>query len=147
MRYIGFDREDAAEMWARKKLGLVNPPEFFRAMSAVDADGQFVCVVVLTNFSMYNIDVNIAMETKKMRPKETVNMFNAVFTFIFEQLNMRRATGLTGGNKVKARKAIEQFGFKQEGVMRKALKDGEDLVVYGILADEYKNHNWYRPCL
>jgi hypothetical protein len=50
MKYIGFELEDEAEEWARERLGLENPPEFFRAFSAVNNQGEFVCVVIMTNY-------------------------------------------------------------------------------------------------
>lgn len=62
MRFIGFEREDEAEAWARKKLEVEEAPSFFRAMSAVDDEGEFACVVVLTNFSSRNIDLNIVID-------------------------------------------------------------------------------------
>ena len=45
MRFIGFEREDAAEAWARAKLELENAPEFFRTMAAVDENDKFVFTV------------------------------------------------------------------------------------------------------
>ena len=143
MRCVGFEREEAAEEWARNKLKLEEKPEFFRAMAAVDKDENFVCVVVFTNFTSRNVDVNIAMETKKMRPKGTIIMFNDVFSFVFDKLHIKRVTGLTAGKNAKARNIIEHFGFKLEGIMREALPN-DDLHVYGFLADEYNNHAWRR---
>jgi hypothetical protein len=144
MKYIGFEREDEAEVWVRERLDLAQRPSFFRAMSAVGADDQFVMAVVLTNFSTYNVDINIAMESGKITPKELKVMFNDVFGFLFEKLHMRRATGLTNESNLKARKSIEQFGFTLEGVMREAAPDGTDLMIYGFLAEEYRNHAWRR---
>lgn len=144
MRFVGFVREEEAEQWARKKLGLEHAPEFFRAMSAVDAAGEFMCVVVMTNFSSTNVDINIAMDGKKMRPKATIEMFNEVFSFLFDRLHVKRATGLTSSDNKSAQRIIEHFGFKLEGVMRKAAACGHDLMVYGFLAEEYHNHAWRR---
>ena len=144
MRFIRFEREDEAEEWARKKLELSRAPEFFRCLSAVDRDNNFVCVVVLTNFSSRGVDMNIALEGKKMTPKSTVEMFNYIFGFLFEELFIVRATGLTGWDNTKAKKIIQHFGFRLEGVMRKALPEDRDLAVYGFLAEDYRQHNWYR---
>lgn len=144
MRCIGFEREDEAELWARQKLGLNAGSEFFRAISSVDEENNFVCVVVLTNFSLIGVDVNIAIDGPKMTPSATVEMFNFVFGFLFKTLKMKRATGLTSSRNSKAKKIIEHFGFTLEGVMRSALKDDENLMVYGFLAEEYYQHNWYR---
>ena len=142
MRFVGFEGEENAEQWARQKLGLDSEPSFFRAMSAVDNEGEYVCVVVFTGFSSINIDINIAMNGKKLTPKGTIQMFNEVFSFCFEQLGVQRVTGLTGMSNEKAKNIIEHFGFKLEGVMRKAMPHGEDMVVYGFIADDFNNHAW-----
>lgn len=143
MKYIGFDREDEAEKWAREKLDLHIVPGFFRAVAAVDKNDQFMCVVVMTNFSSLNVDLTIAMDGKKMRPKETVKMFNEIFQFLFQKLRVARVTGLIRGRNYDGKRIAEHFGFKLEGVMRKSFGD-DDLHVYGFLAEEYHVHSWYR---
>ena len=144
MTYIGFQREDEAEVWARARLQAGDPPAFFRARSSVDETGEFAFVVVLTNFSSINVDMNIAMEKGKITPKALIVMFNEVFSFLFEKLHLKRATGLTSKSNSKARNAIEKFGFKLEGVLRNAAPRNDDLIVYGFLAEEYHKHAWRR---
>lgn len=143
MKFIGFEREEEAEAWAREKLELEQEPSFFRAMSAVDDAGEFVCAVVLTNFTSRNIDLSIAIDSKKVTPKGTVEMFNGVFGFVFDKLRVARVTGLLRGKNKRAKKLNEHFGFKLEGVMRKAFAD-DDLHIYGFLAEDYHSHVWYR---
>lgn len=143
MRYIGFDREEEAEKWAREKLNLPEPPEFFRAAAAVDEAGEFVCVVVMTNFTPRNVDLSIAIDKQKVRPKATIMMFNGIFGFLFDQLGVARVTGLLRGKNEESRRITEHFGFKLEGIMRKAFPD-DDLHVYGFLAEEYHTHAWRR---
>jgi len=143
MRFIGFEREDEAESWARAKLELENAPEFFRTMSAVDENDEFVCVVVMTNFTPRNIDLSIVIGGKGLRSKGMLVMFNEIFGFVFDKLHVARVTGLLRGKNTQAKKINEHFGFKLEGVMRKAFAD-DDLHVYGFLAEDYHSHVWYR---
>jgi hypothetical protein len=143
MKYIGFDREDDAERWIRGKLGLKEAPKFYRAMASVDKSGDFAIVVLFTNFSDRNVDINIAMDGV-VAPKCILEMFNGVFHFLFDFLMVPRVTGLTGSSNTKANKIIKHFGFSFEGRMRKALPADEDLMVYGFLADEYHQHKWFR---
>ena len=143
MKFIGFEREEAAEAWARKKLRLEAAPEFFRAMAAVDGQNEFVCVVVMTNFTSRNVDLSIAIDSKKVTPRGTIEMFNGVFGFLFDKLHVARVTGLLRGKNTKAKKLNEHFGFKLEGVMRKAFVD-DDLHIYGFLAEDYHSHVWRR---
>jgi RimJ/RimL family protein N-acetyltransferase len=143
MRFIGFEREDEAEAWARARLELENKPEFFRTLAAVDENDEFVCVVVMTNFTPRNIDLSIVIDHKKVTPKGTIEMFNEVFGFVFDKLRAARVTGLLRGKNKRAKKLNEHFGFKLEGVMRKAFAD-DDLHIYGFLAEDYHSHVWYR---
>jgi RimJ/RimL family protein N-acetyltransferase len=143
MRFIGFEREDEAEAWARAKLELENAPSFFRTMSAVDENDEFVCVVVMTNFTSRNIDLSIVIGGKGLMPKGMLVMFNEVFGFVFDKLHVARVTGLLRGKNTQAKKINEHFGFKLEGVMRKSFID-DDLHIYGFLAEDYHSHVWYR---
>ena len=143
MKFIGFEQEEAAEKWARGKLGLESAPEFFRAMAAVDDGGEFVCVVVMTNFTHRNVDLSIAIDSKRVTPRCAVEMFNGVFGFLFDKLHVSRVTGLLRGKNLRARRLNEHFGFKLEGVMRKAFVD-DDLHIYGFLAEDYHSHPWRR---
>jgi RimJ/RimL family protein N-acetyltransferase len=143
MHVIGFDREEDAELWARQKLDITATPSFFRAMSAVDDNGDFICVVVFNNFSMRNIDLSIVMEKKKVTPRGIIRMFNDVFGYVFNTLKAARVTGLLRGKNEEAKRINEHFGFKLEGVMRKAF-DNDDLHIYGFLAEDYRSHAWYR---
>lgn len=143
MRYIGFEREEEAESWARQRIQIKGMPGFFRAASAVDKNDEFVCVVVMTNFTSRNVDLSIAIDAKKMLPKGTILMFNEIFGFVFDKLRADRVTGLVHGENEQAKKINEHFGFKLEGVMRKAF-EGADMSIYGFLAEEYHSHPWRR---
>ena len=144
MKYIGFELEDEAEEWARERLGLDNAPEFFRAFSAVNNEGEFVCVVIMTNFTSRNIDLTIAIDNKKVRPRETIVMFNEIFGFIFNKLHVARVTGLLRGKNTQAKRLNEHFGFQLEGIMRKSFEDNDDLHIYGFLKEDYYSHKWFR---
>ena len=143
MRFVGFEREDEAEAWARARLELEDAPGFFRTLAAVDENDEFVCVVVMTNFTPRNIDLSIVIDHRKVTPKGTIEMFNEVFGFVFDKLHAARVTGLLRGKNRRAKKLNEHFGFKLEGVMRKAFAD-DDLHIYGFLAEDYHSHVWYR---
>jgi len=143
MRFVGFEREEEAEAWARQKLELAHPPEFFRAMIGVDDNNDFVCVVIMTNFTKRNVDLTIVMDGKRMTPRGTIDMFNGVFGFLFDKLGVARATGLLRGKNKRAKRINEHFGFKLEGVMRKSFED-DDLHIYGFLAEDYYSHSWRR---
>lgn len=146
MKFIGFDREDEAVAWAKKRIGLDGPSGFCRAMSAVGVDGNFSLVVVLSNFTHTNVDMHTAAVDGSMwaSPRAIVEMFNALFNYVFLEHGARRVTGLVRESNVKAQTFDEHLGFVREGLMREAFSNGEALVIYGFLASEYDAHKWRR---
>lgn len=144
MRFIGFDREDEAIEWAKSVIG-VKVAGLCRALSCVDASGRFAMVVVLSNFSPLNIDVHVASPTgrKWATPKGFIEIFNAVFHYIFDQLGAVRATALIKSTNIRARQFVEHLQFKLEGVMRKSFET-DDLCIYGLLDSEFYAHPWRR---
>jgi hypothetical protein len=145
MKYIGFNREDEAIEWAKNVIGIDGPVGLCRAMSAVDATGAFVLVVVLSNFTPRNIDMHTAAipGAQWASPREAIRMFNSIFGYAFLILNAIRVTGLVRRQNYAARQFDEHIGFCWEGCMREAFDD-DDLLIYGFLKREYLTHPWYR---
>lgn len=143
MKFIGFEREEEAEAWARERLDVAASPELFRAMSLVDDKDDFQCVVVFSNFTPRNVDLNIVGEPRWATPKATITLFNEVFSYAFKMLRAARVTALVRGKNEVCKRFIEHLGFKLEGVMRSAFVD-DDLHIYGFLAEDYHSHAWCR---
>lgn len=59
-----------------------------------------------------------------------------VFAYPFIQLAYPRLNSFVSVNNEDAIRFNEHFGFKREGLMRKAGDAGEDLIVYGMLREE-----------
>lgn len=145
MRYIGFEREVEAVEWAKDVLKIEGVTGFARALSAVDEAGEFVFVVVLSNFSPLNVDMHTAAIPGSIwaRPREGVKMFNEMFDYVFNVLGVQRVTGLVRAKNAAARRFDEHLGFELEGIMRRAFKD-DDLCVYGFLRENFESHAWRR---
>lgn len=144
MKVLGFEREEEAEIWARQQIKTCIEPEFFRAFSVVDDKDKFALVVVITNFTSRNVDLNIAISDSMFaKHKLAVEIFNELFGYIFTILRAVRVTGLVRSDNLKAKRFNEQMGFKLEGVMREAFEDA-DLNIYGFLASEYQSHKWFK---
>lgn len=60
----------------------------------------------------------------------------ALFDYPFGQLGCRRMTVIVARNNKRSRKVCEGFGFKLEGVMRKAMGRRIDAMIYGMLREE-----------
>jgi len=144
MKYIGDHREEAAEKWARSRLGLKQAPKVFKALSAVDFNNEFTCVVLLTNFTKRNIDLNIAGDRGWATPKLTIDLFNGVFDTIFNKLGAVRATALIAEDNVMSQRFVNHLGFADEGRMRKAYDGDKDMLIFGLLKEEYMSHDWCR---
>tara|TARA_R100001015_G_C4623462_1_gene181274 strand:+ start:1664 stop:2104 length:441 start_codon:yes stop_codon:yes gene_type:complete len=145
MKYIGYKKEDEAEKWARNRLGVKSAPDVFRALSSVKNNGEFACVILLTNFTKRNIDINIAAEGKTWAtPKNTILMFNGLFKMVFDELKAVRATALIAESNQACINLVKHVGFVKEGVMRKAYEDNENMHIYSILENEYRQHDWCR---
>ena len=71
-------------------------------------------------------------------------MFNGLFKMVFDELKAVRSTALIANSNVACQKFVEQIGFVKEGTMRKAYNDDEDMLIYGFLESEYRNHDWCR---
>lgn len=144
MRYIGFDREDEATEWAKKQIGIDGPTGFSRAVSSVDEDGNFLLVVVFSNFTKRNVDTHVVVSDRgrKLTPNGCKEMFNGAFHYIFTELGAVRTTGLVRAKNKAARRFDEHLGYKLEGVMREAFDD-DDLCVYGFLKKDFEEHRWY----
>ena len=114
-------------------------------MSAVDEQGNFVFVTVLSNFSPLNVDMHTAAVagSRWASPREFIKMFNDVFEFAFDKLKVQRVTGLVRAKNKAARRFDEHLGFELEGIMRKAFID-DDLCVYGFLRENFESHKWRR---
>jgi RimJ/RimL family protein N-acetyltransferase len=93
-----------------------------------------VAGVVYNHYSGTNVYAHIAaMPNKRWATHD--NLF-VLFYYPFVTLKCNRITGLVRVDNFKAQRFDEHLGFKREGVMRKACKDGQDLIVYGMLREE-----------
>lgn len=145
MKYIGPAREQEALEWAKAVLGIAQPVGFCRTLAAVDSEGEFVFVVVLSNFTETNVDMHTAARpgAQWATPRAALEMFRGVFDYAFNHFQVLRVTGLVRSKNELARRFDEHIGFKLEGVMRRAFKD-DDLCVYGFLREDYEQHKWNR---
>lgn len=89
--------------------------------------------VVYSDWSAANVCMHIAIaEGLGWMPPEWLF---AAFDYPFNQVKVRRITGLVPKKNAAARRFDEHIGFKLEGSMRNALPT-DDLLVYGMLKRE-----------
>lgn len=97
----------------------------------LEEDGELIAGVLFQDHCGPNILMHVASDSSKrwMTPAYLC----ASFRYPFEQLGVRRITGLVRADNFAAQKFDEHLGFVREGVMREAASDGMDMIVYGLL--------------
>jgi hypothetical protein len=140
MKILRFERNDEAIAWAKKTIGIDGMTGDVTSVSLLDDKGDFLAVTVFSAYTGTNIDMHIAA-----RPKShwlSRSYFNASFELPFLVLEVPRVTGLIRAENLKAQRFVTRLGFQYEGRMRKAFPDGGDLMLYGLLREEYLKHPW-----
>lgn len=80
-----------------------------------------------------NIEVSFASDGPRWLSRA---MISGILAFPFDQLQLNRITTLTPRLNVPARRFVELFGFKREGVIRQGFGD-DDMIVSGMLRSEW----------
>lgn len=131
---------DAAVAWAKEQIGAEGIGQDCAAVSLVDDQGEFLAVCVFSSYIGTNIDMHLAA-----RPGShwlSRSYYNAVMALPFDVLQVPRITGLIRGSNLHTQRFAGRMGFQYEGRMRKIFADGEDLVLYGFLREEFERHPW-----
>jgi hypothetical protein len=120
----------------RQWVGAVVKANFDAKSAAIglERNGRLIVGVVYDRFSGNDICMHVAAVPGVIwcRP----HVVRKFFAYPFLQLGCDRVTGLVAASNHVARKFDEHLGFVQEGVMRKGMADGTDMVVYGMLREE-----------
>ena len=131
---------DAAVAWTKEQIGAEGIGQDCAAVSLVDDQGEFLAVCVFSSYIGTNIDMHLAA-----RPGAhwlSRSYYNAVMALPFDVLQVPRITGLIRGSNLHTQRFAARMGFQYEGRMRKIFADGEDLVLYGFLREEFERHPW-----
>ena len=104
------------------------------SIGLVDENDNILAGVVYNMWSGHAICMHIGAEegSNWFSRRFATTCFNATFGYF----NCNRATGLVRKSNIKAQKFVLKLGFREEGVVREACHDGEDLIMFGMLARE-----------
>jgi RimJ/RimL family protein N-acetyltransferase len=116
-------------------LGVINEPW-------PAGDGRLVGGVVYHNYhpQFGNIELSFAGEGRWL----TREIVCALLRYPFGQLDCQRVTGCVPRTATSARRFLDNFGFKREGVVRKGFGT-DDLFVFGLLRTEWQRSKWIKP--
>lgn len=113
------------------------------AIGVVDKTGQLVGGVVYHNWNPIagNIELSFAATSPKWLTRDIVR---ALLRYAYGQLGCQRVTAITPRRGTRARRFLDQFGFKREGCIRRGF--GTDhAIVSGLLREEWDAHRLNRP--
>jgi len=120
--------------WASTRMEGV-PKDGYRCIGVLDEE-DLRGVVMFHNFRWPNIEVGFVCED--IRWAVNRKLILEVLAYPFEKLECSRITALIRRDNKRSRKLAKGMGFVEEGRLRKASKDGEDVFVYGLLIDELR---------
>jgi len=128
---IVFGREVLGD-WAKARIEGANWGPWYECIGQ-EIDGKIISVAVFTDYTGTNICIHLAGEKGWM----TTEFFDAIFAYPFLQLKVNRLTAQIGAKRKKLIRFYRWFGFREEGLLREALKD-DDMVIMGCLASDRK---------
>ena len=124
----------AMRRWVERRIPGCHLPEAAQCMACFEPHVGIKAVVAFFNFRDTDIEVVFASDG----PWASRDMITTVLNYPFQQLGVNRVTALIRKGNKPAHKLVQQLGFKREGKLRRADTDGTDLVIYGLLPDDYR---------
>lgn len=98
----------------------------------LDDDDSILCVVCFDDYNKANVNMHVASVPGKRWLNREYLWY--CFFYPFEQLKVKRITGLVASSNAAARKFDENIGFTLEATLKDAHPDG-DLLVYCMTKD------------
>lgn len=136
MRRVVLDQKERFGEWARTRIPHVDSwGEWYEAIG-LEEDGEPIAAVIYNLYSGADIAMHIAgAPGRRWLNREFLRV---AFRYPFVQLGCRRVSGYVPATNADALRFDRHIGFVDEGVMREALPNGEDVVVLGMLKNECK---------
>lgn len=109
----------------------------------VAPDGNLVgCVSFSDYIPEVNAIIHCVVDKKYQKRWVTKKMLKTVWGYVFDTLHLPRISGFcVKGLSENAGKFLVRLGFKEEGIIRKGFKSGNelyDLMLFGMLKEECK---------
>ena len=93
---------------------------------------------IFSHYDGHNIWMHLALDDPRIMRRTFAKQ---VFEYCFYTCKCVRVTAMTKPSNTRCRRLIESAGFKQEGVVRKVIREGmkyHNAVLYGLLRNECK---------
>lgn len=131
--------------WVGHQISHVGSGEAFGPCSAIGVEaegGEPLGGVVFSNWqpACRSIEVSFASSSPRWLTRPIIR---TIMAYPFGQLGCQRVTAVTPRRNKPARRFVEVFGFKREGLVRKGFGD-DDAVISGLLKREWDASRWMR---
>jgi RimJ/RimL family protein N-acetyltransferase len=122
----------ALGLWVSQRIPNFKPNNFI-TMAFFEEGVGIAAVALYQNYRTSDIEIAFAAEPgTNWAQRDLINM---VLRYPFT-IGCHRVTAVARKDNKKVRKLLMQLGFKQEGKLRKADTDKQDLFIYGMLEGE-----------
>ena len=143
MRLV-WDEDAAVAAWVAARIPWVGEAAAFgpcRAIGVARADGTAAAGVVFSSYhpKFASIEIAAASETPRWLTRALVRQ---IMGYPFDQLGCLRVTAVTPRRAMPARRFLESFGFKREGLARRGFGAFGDAVIFGMLRREWRGSRW-----
>jgi RimJ/RimL family protein N-acetyltransferase len=137
--------DDAAvAAWVAARIPWVGEAAAFgpcRAVGVASEDGRPAAGVVFSSWHprFASIEIAAASETPRWLTRALIAQ---IMGYPFDQLRCQRVMAVTPRRAAAARRFLETFGFKREGIARRGFGAFGDAVVFGMLRREWVRSRW-----
>jgi RimJ/RimL family protein N-acetyltransferase len=129
-----FDDKERVAAWVAERVGHLSSWGDCYAMG-VELDGELVSGVVLNGMTDSNATCHIAVNKPT---KGLSELLDHAFVYAFGQLKLRRLTAFIEEANEKSLKLNSHIGFVDEGVMRSAGTNGQDVRIRVLWPQNYR---------
>ena len=138
---LGRDAEVAA--WVAARIPQMSGADEFGPCAAIGVEseaGKPLGGVVFSNFlpRYRSIEASFASEHPRWLTRPLIRQ---IMAYPFGQLRCQRITAVTPRRARAARRFLDAFGFRREGMVRKGFGD-DDAVISGLLRREWDRSRW-----
>jgi len=142
---IVLGRDPEVADWVARRIPHVGSGAAFGPCAAIGVeaeDGAPLGGVVFSNWqpACRSIEASFASQTPRWLTRRIIG---AILSYPFDQLDCQRITTITPRRAKAARRFLDVFGFRREGLVRKGMGD-DDAVLSGLLKREWEGSRW-RP--
>lgn len=138
MRLI-IGHEDVFGRWAALKIPhlVLDQLGAFRTFGIVDSQGVIRGVALYHGYAPHyrGIEISFALESPRYLSKSVIA---GIMAYPFQQLHCGRVTAATPRKSASARRFLEDFGFRREGVARFGFGNFGDAVIYGLTEKDWR---------